>query len=593
MKFSSICKVAALVVLACGCRSREFNSETTPTVAKDFDDEQAMELGVGYSVALERGRPSECVSFTTEDSQLQGQEVKFSLHVAETQSELASALNVSAAAMLKAADTFGLSNFSSKASYVSSKEVTQSQNSIYVVVHTTVLNQNKKAQSVAFTPKAKRYLEDLKKAPTDEAWKKAFLNFRILCGDMYLKDLIVGGEYYGVIHIQNSTSEEKKSVKANIEVALGASISSPSASKVSNSSGSGLIVGREASASLDFSSSLRKAIQNKSVNVWSIQRGGSGDDAVAATTVDELIQKAKTLPKATIDSARVLRAVFFDYTTLDPEFPYRGKNVEYLSYIRKVPEKVEAFLEVRQALAAREKLVRTIIEDPKDFRILPAELESTKQRMQTLLSQIQNRSRELNEVLENAALQFTIPQISPSFSEPLKETLPPLLSEVSVGVATPSQYVFVLNSLSYNKELIKKLGYSECTAHVYLSQKGKRNQKIALNTGALFASPACEFPTSLVLGSNNILAKAKVDQQAWTVFKSTTAEGNFEFVVQVEANNGSHVIFRSSCDMHEVWRHGKKQPSGYKCPIEMTGRQTSGSYKGQSILEATSWTIIQ
>jgi hypothetical protein len=136
--------------------------------------------------------------------------------------------------------------------------------------------------------------------------------FRAVCGDGYIGEFTMGGEFKALTQIHTRSKAETESVAAS----LSASFSM-------------------ASGAASFSSALKRAAQSNEVLIWSFQRGGNGPIPI---TPDDIASKASALPVAVKQTPTPIQAAVFSYVLLldDPALPLvdfadRETALSYLS----------------------------------------------------------------------------------------------------------------------------------------------------------------------------------------------------------------------------------------------------------------------
>lgn len=125
----------------------------------------------------------------------------------------------------------------------------------------------------------------------------AIERFRTICGDGYVGEFTMGGEYQALIQIHTKSKADSESVAAS----LSASFSM-------------------ATGAASFSNSLKKVVETHEVRIWSLQRGGSGATPI---TAEDIATKASTLPDNVKQAAIPNQAAVFSYILLleDPTLP--------------------------------------------------------------------------------------------------------------------------------------------------------------------------------------------------------------------------------------------------------------------------------
>jgi hypothetical protein len=228
------------------------------------------ELGITYGEALDFAPAIPVVDNS------QGQKVEFHLRQITNTAELHESLNVSASASVG----IGLFGASAEFKYVAQQQV--NQYSTYLLASVIVKNPDRIIRSPRFKP-------DVYKLLAERGWD----DFEARYGPDYMAGVVTGGSYYGLIEIKNTNQQEQKEIAVAV------------------SAGYGLF---KASAELDRR--LKNAIENKELRVTIFQSGGSGDPV--ETTLEEMIQQAKTFPQLVRDHPVEFQGIFEDYRRTVP-----------------------------------------------------------------------------------------------------------------------------------------------------------------------------------------------------------------------------------------------------------------------------------
>lgn len=266
-----------------GCPSFSFADDEIFTTY-DINSTTGIELGRGYDTLTGSPR-SKCVKIqsTNESSELGADSVTFHAYRVENSSQLEKSLGMSASASIK----IGVGSGNASASY--SKEVSVSSYSLSYVVESAVRH---KGKSIDVQDLQDRYKNLLNSRSPD-----AYHRFRMICGDGFISEIPVGGDFRAVIQIATNSQKETEAAAASME---------------------GSYVTMAGSGS--FSSAVKKAAQSNEVRIWSFRRGGDGPVPI---TADDIATSASQLPVLAKQAPAPVQIAVMNYLGIldDPMLP--------------------------------------------------------------------------------------------------------------------------------------------------------------------------------------------------------------------------------------------------------------------------------
>ncbi|PDT20050.1 hypothetical protein [Rhizobium hidalgonense] len=250
----------------------------------DLQDTTGYDLGRGFDVLTASPRGQCVVVGAIEDHVEFGPVgVNFRSYRIENSQQLDKVLGISASASIK----FGVGSANASASYSSS--VSLSSYTLNYVVEASV---RRKGKSVQVQDLQERYKKLLFSGNPN-----AYRRFRAICGDGYISEMPVGGDFKAVIQITTSSQKESEQVAAS----MGGSYSI-------------------FSGAASFSSAVKKVSETNEVRIWSFRRGGEGPVPI---TADDIASNAANLPVSVKDAPAPVQIAVINYIGVvdDPMLP--------------------------------------------------------------------------------------------------------------------------------------------------------------------------------------------------------------------------------------------------------------------------------
>jgi hypothetical protein len=202
------------------------------------------------------------------------------LKLIENSYELAQSLDVSASVSV-----FHLSfGGSAKARYLSTQQINSF--SLYLLVSVQVSNPDMVISRPRLTDEARRLLES-------RGWDA----FEQSYGPEYMSGVSTGGYYYGLIHIQTRSQEEREETRVRISASGGWGTGS-------------------ASGNASLNQTLREITRNREIRVTVLQSGGSGDPL--EMTMDDMITQALAFPGIARVNPVAYQGIFAEYKNTVP-----------------------------------------------------------------------------------------------------------------------------------------------------------------------------------------------------------------------------------------------------------------------------------
>lgn len=288
----------------------------------DLQDTTGYDLGRGFDVLTASPR-GECVvvQATDKHDEFGPASVNFRSYRIENSQQLDKALGISVSASIK----LGVGSADASASY--SQSLSLSSYTLNYVVEASV---RRKGKSIKVQDLQDRY-KKLLFSGNPEAYRR----FRAICGDGYISEMPVGGDFKAVIQITTSSQKESETVAAS----MGGSYSI-------------------FSGAASFSNAVKKASETNEVRIWSFRRGGEGPVPI---TADDIASSAANLPVSTKDSPAPVQIAVINYIGVidDPMLPMatfteRSAKIRFLGSL---------------SAKARDQMADTqyIIDHPKQF----------------------------------------------------------------------------------------------------------------------------------------------------------------------------------------------------------------------------------
>jgi len=179
---------------------------------------------------------------------------------------------------------FGLFNSSAKLNYAES--VKFNSESTFLIVRVVVVNPFKQLRSNQLVSQA---ADLLKNGKTDR--------FREQFGDLFVRGLVTGGEYFGVIEITSKSTTEQRSIAASLKASYGA-------------------FGIGGSIKTDLTDDMKHHLQDSELHITTFQQGG--ENVGLDNDVEAMMLKASTFAASVKGTFAVpYSALLVDYRSLD------------------------------------------------------------------------------------------------------------------------------------------------------------------------------------------------------------------------------------------------------------------------------------
>src|SRR5215831_1766267 len=206
--------------------------------------------------------------------------------------------------------------------------------SVFVFVHIDVRN-----------PDQHLLGEQLVKPAADLLSAGKFDRFREEFGDLYIKGIVTGGEYWAVVAVETTDSTDQRDISNKL-------------------SGAGFFGVGGAELATTFSENFLKVTGTRSLDIVSFQAGGAGKGAKQEVTGGEVIAKAQNFASEVLQDSVAYQVELQDYTSLDIPNPpntvdlqnakdvmqqYGGNRATLINflndiaYIRNHPDQFEEF----------------------------------------------------------------------------------------------------------------------------------------------------------------------------------------------------------------------------------------------------------
>jgi hypothetical protein len=245
-----------------------------------------MNYGLGVDTASGDTRNQGVQGTQTQVTNAAGDTATFEMTAITSVEDLQTALGVS----VSANGGFGLFSASAKMSYAESCHF--QSNSVFVLVSASVQQAVSSINAPTIDPAAAALL-----ASGDTS------DFQDRYGDMFVRGMITGGEFYGVIEISTTSTSDQESLSTSL-------------------SGSYGLFGASASVDQSFS----KATQNRSVKVTCFIQGGQ--DSPLPTDVGSLVSAISNWPGTLAGKGVPYTVLLADYNILDLPSPPNYINLQ-------------------------------------------------------------------------------------------------------------------------------------------------------------------------------------------------------------------------------------------------------------------------
>ncbi len=186
---------------------------------------------------------------------------------------------------IDAEGSYGLFAAYNKFDYVTDTKVNDHQ--VYILLRVIVENPFSQIENEELVDSAKTLLMNDDKA-----------RFREEFGDLYVKGVITGGEFYAVIFVETHSETDQTSVSDTLEA--------------------GGVIGAGAfDVAAQVSSNVKKVSETHAVRIHVFQRAGSESTASFETDIDKVIERARTFPTIVKNNPFPYRVLLQDYLALD------------------------------------------------------------------------------------------------------------------------------------------------------------------------------------------------------------------------------------------------------------------------------------
>lgn len=249
-----------------------------------FDDHR---IGQGYNSQTQEkvGTPL-IVDGAGEDPLADGQRVDNSFELVTTQESLMTALGIDVSLDAR----YGLFSGGAKMSFAENDAVNSF--SSYLVARCLVQNATRYGQGFSLTPEAKVLLDAQRLA-----------DFQTAYGDMFVRSLKTGGEFYAIVRVTSTSSQDQQSVSASLQAEYNGLAASGSFSSA-------------------FKDSTERTHGETSVTVWISQAGGQGDQAsYTGQEAAQVIARMKEFPGIVHQHATGCLAELATYNTIPLPLP--------------------------------------------------------------------------------------------------------------------------------------------------------------------------------------------------------------------------------------------------------------------------------
>lgn len=250
----------------------------------NIDTGTGYDLGRGFDILTSTPR-NQCVVIqeAIAHPELGPESVVFRSYRIESSQQLDKALGISASASIK----LGVGSGTASSSYSDSLSI-----SSYTLNYVVDGSVRQKGKSIKVQDLQDRYKRLLSSGNSD-----GYRRFRTICGDGYIAEMPVGGDFKAVIQITTNSRSEAQA----LSVSLGGSYAA-------------------VSGAASFSNAVKKAAETNEVRIWSYRRGGDGPVPI---TPDEIATRAANLPVDVKQAPTPLQVAVYSYLGIldDPMLP--------------------------------------------------------------------------------------------------------------------------------------------------------------------------------------------------------------------------------------------------------------------------------
>jgi hypothetical protein len=448
---------AAAVTAA--CRTTEEAADVKDTQTMSYEGELGMKPGVGFEGIFEDVRGT-CVEWDGVDTAGAAQTATYDFNLVENHADLARTLNVSSASSIKAAIPESPASVSAKTKFSLGYSYTLNRYSVYIVAQVQVRNETTQLKSPRFKPEIKEMLASGQPDAVDR--------YRLQCGDSYMSAYTTGGEFFGVLEIKTESEDQQLEVKRDIEAAVAAE-------------GIG-----EATSESSFAATLKNITKNKTLHVWTYQRGGSGAEQVGMVdSVDAMIARMKAFPGFVTATAAPANytATFQDYFTMDVPLP-----TSYREQLLAGQDTMGELAGIQARLVDDRGNIDYIIKHPNSFTGLTAE--KTRE-LQTYRSGIENHMRDIYKTArkcQRKLAECVIPQNLLAIKSP---ELPPRRTTASTLMRDVVVIKTAIQQIDVDELYDAPFNAPECFIEVRAKARNGFKYKRVVRTPTEYTTPRC------------------------------------------------------------------------------------------------------
>jgi hypothetical protein len=213
--------------------------------------------------------------------------------------------------------------------------------------------------------------------------------FREEFGDLYIKGIETGGEFWSIVEIQTTDTTDQTDISNQLEVG-------------------GFFGGGGADVKTTFTSNFQKVTSNHSLKIQAYQVGGAGAGAKQQVSIGEVIEKAQNFANEVLLKPVAYRVELQDYGALDIPEPPNPIDVQNAKDV------LQRFADDRTVLFQLQNNTGYIKQHPEQFETFDDNtLTALAGQVSTTLNQLtRGASKCLNNVKECEFQVSTIPSIS-------------------------------------------------------------------------------------------------------------------------------------------------------------------------------------
>lgn len=303
-----------------------------------YPDGSTVLLGEGFDFIRGERKEAYCVDVGTRDI-IKYNDRKASFEEVSDEYSLQKKINMSVSASAK----YGA--YSADASYNSSLSTTVSTKNLNVVAKISVLS-HAHAMKPSFNPTIDRDDLPIRRIDINGRAKKLLANardFRRVCGDGYVSEIVYGSDLYGIYTFENLSYENRLDISKSLDVSAGGGFSAK------------------------ISEKINQVVENENVatSIRLIERGAGRADLPANHS--DFIEYYKKFSRTTIDNERPLYVVVKPYGNLPS-----GENADQLSFSSYLTYNTQKLLRLRTVLRDTQDAITQLLGGMKqDYLSLP------------------------------------------------------------------------------------------------------------------------------------------------------------------------------------------------------------------------------